>query len=184
MVAMPRWLPEDDAMETWDAIRSRRNTRALSEQPVAADDLDRILDAGRLAPSAMNKQPWDFVLVTDAGRRADLSKVWQAATHVATAPAAIAVVAPVPADQGGRDLLQFDLGQAVMSMMVAAADLGIGTAHAAVQDQDLARAVLGFPADRFLAYLISVGYPADRPLRPLKRPNRRPFDEVVHRERW
>jgi nitroreductase len=53
-----------------------------------------------------------------------------------------------------------------------------------VQDQELARTILGFPQDRFLAYLISLGYPADGPLRPLTRLNRRPFDDVVHRGRW
>ena len=71
-----------------------------------------------------------------------------------------------------------------MAMTVAAADLGLGTGHAAAQDQDLARELLGFPEDRFLAYLLSVGYPADRPLRVIRHPDRRPFDEVVHRERW
>jgi nitroreductase len=171
-------------METWDALRARRNTRSLADRPVAPDDLDRILEAGRRSPSANNWQPWDFVVVTDRDRLAELATVWQGARHVASAAAAIAVVAPVPEDQRQRDLLQFDLGQATMSMMLAAADLGIGTAHAAVADQDRARAAIGFPADRFLAYLVSVGYPTDRPLRPIKNPNRRPFDEVVHRERW
>ena len=71
-----------------------------------------------------------------------------------------------------------------MSIMLAAADLSIGSGHSAVQDQDLARRILGFPDDRICALLIPLGYPADRPLRPIRRPNRRPFDEVVHRERW
>ena len=44
--------------------------------------------------------------------------------------------------------------------------------------------MLGFPADRYAAYLIDLGYPADRPLKPLRKPNRRPFNEVVHRGRW
>ena len=70
-----------------------------------------------------------------------------------------------------------------MSMMLAAADVGIGSGHSAVGDQDLAR-LLRFPEDRFCPYLIAFGYPADRPLRPIRNPNRRPFDEVVHRGRW
>ena len=60
-----------------------------------------------------------------------------------------------------------------MLMMLAAADLGIGTCHSSVQDQELARKILGFPEGHFLAYLVSLGYPADGPLRPLKRLNRR-----------
>jgi nitroreductase len=71
-----------------------------------------------------------------------------------------------------------------MAMMIAAADLGIGSGHAAVADQDQARSVLGFPQDRYAAYLIDLGYPSDRPLKPIRNPNRRPFDEVAHSGRW
>jgi nitroreductase len=53
-----------------------------------------------------------------------------------------------------------------------------------VRDQDLARSLLGFPSDRFAVSLLSLGYPAERPLVPLNKPDRRPFDEVVHRGRW
>jgi nitroreductase len=75
-------------------------------------------------------------------------------------------------------------GQAVMAMMLAAADVGIGSCHAGVRDLPLALELLGFPADRDWALLISLGYPADRPLAPIRNPRRRPFDEVVHRGRW
>jgi nitroreductase len=71
-----------------------------------------------------------------------------------------------------------------MSMMIVAADLGIGSCHSAVRDQLLARELLGHPVDVRCEVLISFGYPADRPLKPIMKPNRRPFDEVVHRERW
>jgi len=152
-------------METWDAIRARRNVRTFTPQPVAPDDLDRILEAGRRAPSASNWQPWDLVVVTDRPSLQRLAGVWRGAFHVAGAPAAIAIVAPQPEDTRRANLLQYDLGQATMAIAIAAADLGLGTGHAAVEDQALAREVLGFPDDRFLAYLLSVGYPADRPLR-------------------
>ena len=69
-------------------------------------------------------------------------------------------------------------------MMLAAASLRIGSCHSSVGDQDLAREVLGLPADKFCAYMISFGYPADRPLSLIRRPDRRPFDEVVHRGHW
>jgi nitroreductase len=83
-----------------------------------------------------------------------------------------------------RGTLYYDLGQATMSIMLAAAGLGIGSCHSSVGDQDLAREVLGFPDDKFCAYMISLGYPADRPLSLIRRPDRRPFEEVVHREQW
>ena len=83
-----------------------------------------------------------------------------------------------------RESIEYDLGQATMSMMLAAADVGIGSGHASVADQDLAREILGFPTDRRCAVLIALGYPADRPLAPLREPARRPLDLVVHPGRW
>jgi nitroreductase len=71
-----------------------------------------------------------------------------------------------------------------MQMMITAADLGVGTGHSAVGEQDVARAVLGLPQDRVAAYVIDLGYPADRPLKPIRRPNRREFGDVVHRGTW
>ncbi len=170
-------------METWDAVRARLNVRQFSPEPVDPSDLDRVLEGGRRAPSAQNRQPWDFVLVTDPQRRADLAGVWKGAWHVADAPAVIAVVAPRVEEDRARSILYFDLGQATITMMLVAADLGLATAHANAQDQELARSILGFPEDRFLANMISVGRPAEGPLRPIE-VDRRPFDEVVYLETW
>jgi nitroreductase len=171
-------------METWDALRSRRNVRDYQDRSLPAEQLDQILEAARRTPSSRNWQPWDFVVVTDREQLTDLATVWRNAGHVARSAATIALIGRVETDPDRRDWVQYDLGQATMSIMLAAADLGIGAGHAAVGDQDRAREILGFPAGRFCAYLIALGYPADRPLRPLTRPNRRPFDEVVHRGRW
>lgn len=170
-------------METWDAIRSRRNVREFTAVPIPAADLDKVLEAARRTPSSRNWQPWDFIVVAERNRLERLAEVWRGAWHVAGAAAAIALVAPQPTEEA-RNWLHFDLGQATMSIMLAAAGLGLGTAHAAVQDQDLAREVLGLPDDRFCAAVISLGHPADRPLTPIVSPDRRPFDEVVHRESW
>lgn len=171
-------------METWDAIRARRNVRSYTSQAIDRADLDRILEAGRRAPSARNWQPWDFVVVTGREELTELARVWRGAGHVAQSAATIALVAPVTGDEHRREGLRYDLGQATMNIMLEAAGLGIGSGHASVADQDLARRLLGFPDDCFLAYLIALGYPADRPLAPIARPDRRPFDEVVHWGRW
>jgi nitroreductase len=167
-------------METWDAITSRRNVRQFAERAIPDDALDRILEAGRRAPSSRNWQPWDFVVVTDRDQLKELSKVWRGGRHVADSAATIALVA----EDATQARAQYDLGQATMAMMIAAADLGIGSGHSAVEDQAMARSVLGLPEDRVVAYLIDLGYPADHPLRPIRQPNRRPFDEVVHRGGW
>jgi len=171
-------------METWDAIRARRNVRRYADRPIAREDLDRILEAGRRAPSSMNEQAWDFVLVTERERLRELARVWRYAEHVASSAATVALVLPRTEDRDERDILWFDLGQAAMAMMLAAADLGIGSSHAAVGEQELARELLGLPEDRECAMLLALGYPAGAPLRPLAHPARRPFEEVVHRERW
>ena len=99
------------------------------------------------------------MLVTTRAQLVELAKVWQGAKHVAGAAAAIAIVAPAPQDERQSALLQYDLGQATYAMTIAAADLGVGTSRAAAADQKQARAVLGFPEGRFLAYVLSVGYP-------------------------
>jgi nitroreductase len=171
-------------VETWDAIRSRRNVRAYRDEAIAPQDLDRILEAARRAPSAGNQQAWDFVVCTDPEQLTQLAGVGPAAGHVASSAATIALVAPRSDDAQMRDLVQFDLGQATMSVMLAAADLGIGSAHAGAQDQELMRRLLGLPEDRFCALLITLGVPADRPLTPIQRPQRRPFTDVVHRDHW
>ena len=170
-------------METWDCIRARRNVRQFAEGSVPDEHLDQILEAGRRAPSSRNWQPWDFVLVTDRQRLEELAQVWVGAGHVAKSAATIALVIPKADDDLRRDWAQYDLGQATMAMMLAATDLGVATAHAAVNDQDLACRILGLPDDRVCAYLVALGRP-DRPLTPIRKPDRRPFDDVVHRERW
>ncbi|OBA72486.1 nitroreductase [Mycobacterium sp. 1554424.7] len=171
-------------MEAWDAISARRNVRQYKPEPVPEEDLNRIAEAGWRAPSAKNRQPWDFVIVTDRDQLQQLSTVWQGAGHIAAAPAAIAIVVPEPPDQRRLVTDTYDIGQATMAMMIAATDLGIGTGHSSVGDQDKARAILGVPADHQVAFLLGVGYPADRPLTPVRKPNRRPFAEVVHHGHW
>ncbi|OBI80579.1 nitroreductase family protein [Mycobacterium asiaticum] len=171
-------------MEAWDAIRARRNVRQYTEQPVSTEDLNRIAEAGWRAPSAKNRQPWDFVIVTEKAALQELSTVWVGAGHIAGAAAAIVLVIPEPPDERRKVIDQYDVGQATMAMMLAATDLGIGTGHSSVGEQDKARAILGVPDGYLVAYMLGVGYPADRPLTPIRKPNRRPFDEVVHRGRW
>ena len=171
-------------METWDAYRSRRNVRQYTDQSLSDEALDRILEAGRRSPSAFNSQPWDFVVVTDRAALVDLATVWQGAGHVARSVATVLIVTPEQPDADKARWSEFDLGQALMVMAIVAADQGIGSAHAIVGDQAKCRAQLGIPESYRCAYLLALGYPEDKPLAPLTKLNRRPFDEVVHRGRW
>ncbi len=171
-------------METWDAIRSRQNVRRYNGRPIPDEALNQVLEAARRTPSSSNQQRWDFVVVTDRATLEELSEVWRGAGHVARSAATIALVAPDETDPDTRESIQYDLGQVTTSIMLAAADLGIGTGHAAVRDQDLAREILDLPHDRFCAWLIALGFPAEGPLQPIRNLDRRPFDDVVHREKW
>ncbi|GAA0220193.1 nitroreductase family protein [Actinomadura nitritigenes] len=171
-------------METWNAITSRRNVREYRDEPIPPDDLDRVLEAARRAPSSRNWQPWDFVVVTDRDRLGELAAAGEYAAHVPGSAATIALVMRDYDDPDERETARFDLGQAMLSIMIAAVDLGIGSGHATVMDQAVARRVLGLPDDRFCAYLVALGYPAGRPLKPVRNPARRAFEDVVHRGRW
>jgi nitroreductase len=171
-------------METWDAIRARRNVRVYDERSITQESLTRILDAGRRAPSAKNRQRWDFVVSTKREQLQQLSTVWRGAGHVAGSAATIVLILPKPEEERYRLMDQYDLGQATMAMMLAAADLGIGSGHSAVDDQDTCRRIFGIPETHYCAYLLALGYPADRALTPINRPDRRPFDEVVHHSHW
>jgi nitroreductase len=171
-------------METWDAIRARRNVRAYQDRPISKADLHRILEAGWRAPSASNRQRWDFVVTTDRSQLQELSTVWRGAGHIAGSAATVTLVLPEPDNDRSRILDEYDLGQATMLMMVAASDLGIGSGHASIEDQAACRRILGVPESYDPAYLVAFGYPADGPLKPVEHPKRRPFDEVVHSGRW
>jgi nitroreductase len=171
-------------VETWAALQSRRDVRRFTDQPVPREQLEQILEAGRRAPSSNNWQPWDFVVVQDRAQLGELAKVWQGARHVPGSAATIALVAKIPEDDRKRDQLHYDLGQATVYIMLAATDFGVGSGHSAVMDQEQAQRVLRFPDGYFCAYLIPLGYPADRPLRPVENPERRSFTDVVHWDSW
>lgn len=171
-------------MDTWDAITSRRQVRSFTDQLIPEAVLRRILEGARLSPSGSNRQPWDFVVVTDPDQKARLSAVWQGAGFTAGAASVVAFVQPNSDDERMGLMNRFDLGQAALQLAVVAADQGVGSGLAACRDQDLARQVLGLPGDRFVAILVALGYPADRPLTPIRNLDRRPFDEVVHFDTW
>src|SRR5690348_6642400 len=100
-------------METWDAIRARRNVRQYTDQPIPRPDLERILEAGRRAPSSGNWQPWNFVVVTEREPLAELAKTWErGGKHIASSAATIALVAKQPEDERQRQWIYYDFGQA------------------------------------------------------------------------
>jgi nitroreductase len=173
-------------MDVWQAIATRRSVREFADRPLDAAHLERILNAGRRAGSSKNLQRWDFIVCRDRAHLRELASVGPYAGHLAGAAAGIALVTPDPRDADSPLSVMFDLGQAAENMMLAAWELGIGSVPATVYDHDLARRLLGYPADRHCEYLLSFGYPKDASVltRPPKRGGRRLLAEVVHDERW
>jgi len=170
-------------MDTWDTITSRRQVRSFTLDSIPKQDLERILEAGRRAPSSRNGQRWDFVVVSDKGQLDRLSQVWQGALWMAGSAVTIALLLP-QADGDEALIDRFDLGQAAMQMMIAATESGIASGQAVCRDQALAQEVLGFPDGKQCSLLIALGYPADRPLKPIQKPSRREFNDVVHFGTW
>lgn len=173
-------------MDVWQAVRSKRMVRRFAPRPLDPAHLERILEAGRHAGSSKNLQRWDFVVVEDPERLRELAEVGRFAGHLAGAAAAVALVIPDPRAPGAPLSIVWDLGLAAQNMMLEAWELGIGSCPATVYDHDLARRLLGYPADRDCDDVLSFGYPADPDdlVRPPKAGGRRSLDEVVHRGGW
>ena len=169
-------------METWQAINTVRVVREFASQPLDPDHIERILNAGRRAGSSKNQQHWAFIVVRDRERLRELSVVGKYAGHLAGAAVAIALVTPSPASPS----VMWDCGRAAQNMVLAAWELGIGSAPATVYDHDLVHRLLGLPSDRRCDFLLSFGDPADPS--ELGAPNRAggrlPLVDVVHEEHW
>ena len=170
----------------WKAISTRRAVRRFADRPLDDGHLERILRAGRRANSSKNQQAWAFIVCRDRAHLRELAEVGPYAGHLTGAAVGIALVTPNPARAKAPYSLMFDIGQAADSMMLAAWELGIGSAPVTVYRQDLARRLLAYPEDQHCEFMLSFGYPADPSdlTRPLSPGGRRPLDELVHEERW
>jgi nitroreductase len=185
LTAARTWRPLS-FVDVRTAISTKRAVRTFASRPLADGDVRAILDAGRRAGSSKNLQRWDFVVCRDRDHLRELARVGPWAGHLAGAAVAIALVTPDPHSADSPLSVMFDLGQAAQNMMLAAWELGIGSVPATVYEHDLARSLLGYPADRHCEYVLSLGYPADASAltRAPTKGGRRPLDDIVHEERW
>ncbi|HSL41978.1 MAG TPA: nitroreductase family protein [Anaerolineales bacterium] len=156
-----------------DLIRTKRAVREFTGQDVPEDVVQEILEAGRLAQSSKNDQPWHFILIRDRETLRQLSTCGRYAGHLAGAKFAVALVI-----QPGYD---FDMGQAAAYMQLAAWGRGVASCLASMWEPDRAKAILGVPAEKQFDTMISFGYPAKK---PGKIRERRPLDDVVRLEKW
>jgi nitroreductase len=163
-----------DAIE---ALRKRRSVRIYEEKPVPRDLIETIIDAARLAPSANNIQPWEFIVVTEPGVRKKIADLTDYGKFIARSGACVAVFA-----KSVKHYLE-DGSAATQNILVAAHALGLGTCWVAGYKKDYAdpvRSLLGVPEGYGLVALISLGYPAEAP----EPHDKRSLSEVLHWERY
>jgi nitroreductase len=168
-------------LDTYLAVASKRDWRRYSDRPIPEDVVARILDAGRLAGSAVNRQPWTFVVVEDPERKEPLAETVYAGENVRGATLVVAI-----ATEGGGRLL--DVGRAIQNMMLVAWNDGVVSCPNGMPDAGETAQVLGLEGDLRPVNVLTFGYPR-RPLNPeaesaeewSRRANRKPLEEIVRR---
>jgi nitroreductase len=171
-----------------DLARRRYSVRSYRPDPVPDELLDAVLEAGRLAPTAANRQPIRILVVHTAGREAELRRIYDRDWFV-EAPLILCVVA-VPGEAwrrtmyDGRSHADVDATIVMDHLVLAAADVGLGTCWIAAFDPAAARDVLGIPAEAEPMLFTPLGFPAADATPSARHADRRPFAEIVRRERW
>lgn len=165
----------------FDLVKSKRAVRQFRDEPLPPDLVRQILDAGRLAGSAKNLQPWHFIAVQNRETLKALSRCGMYAGHLAGAQLGVALVTH---DPYLKLTVPFDLGRAAQNMMLTAWAAGVGSEMATIYQPDRARESLGVPEDFTIPWCISFGYPAETASHPPRKGGRRPAEEVFHFEHW
>lgn len=169
-------------MDTYLAAASRRDERRYADRPIPEEVAERILDAGRLAGSARNRQPWRLVVV--AGAAADaLAEAVYAPENVRTAALVVGITV------SGKGPVSFDAGRAAQNMLLVAWNEGVASCPNGLADAELAARRLGADGeDERPVIVLSFGYPVrerDPTSRSAEewsaRANRKPLSELVRR---
>ncbi len=162
-------------MDFSQLVKQRRSVRHYEIRAVEGSLLRQLVEAARWAPSALNMQPWEFILVTDPEIKRQLGDTaailgikWP---HVKAAPAVIVICARKTSTYARDDCLL-----AAQNIMLQATDLGLGTCYVGGFSQDAVRALLSIPEGYIVPGLITVGYPANVP----PAPDKRPLTEIAH----
>ena len=168
-------------MDVYEAINKRCSVRSYQAKPVEQDKLLRVLEAGRLSPSARNAQNRKFIVVRDATTRRGLEQ-GSGQAFVGQAPVVIAVVTPEPKRlmHCGVPVAPVDCAIAIDHMTLAAVAEGLGTCWVGHFEQDACRKVLGVPDDAQIIELLTLGYPSTGAEAPKdKAQARKPLTELV-----
>ena len=165
-----------------ELINKRYSVRAYQSDKVEDEKLQQVLNAARLAPTAANRQPIQFIVIHTAGREAELNRIYQR-EWFSKAPIVIcacAVFSQAWSRMDNKNYSEVDVTIAMDHLVLAATDLGLGTCWIAAFDPAAAREVLGLPNGVEPIAFTPLGYPADQP-KPKKR---KALSELVRYERW
>jgi nitroreductase len=169
-------------VDTYLAIASRRDERRYSADPLPSEVVEQILDAGRLAGSGANRQPWTFVVVEGRERIERLATGVFAPENVRTAALVVGVLV------SGKGPVSFDAGRAAQNMLLAAWNAGVSSCPNGVADPETVAEALDAGGDERVAIVLTFGRPARRrdpeslPAAAWSaRANRRPLADVVRR---
>lgn len=169
-------------MDFGELINKRYSVRAYKPTPVEDDKLQKVLNAARLAPTAANRQPFQFIVIHTAGREEELKRIYKS-DWFSKAPLVICACA-VPGQawtrMDNKNYGEVDVTIAMDHLILAATDLGLGTCWIAAFDPNAAREVLRLPEDVEPVAFTPLGYPADRP----GAKKRKQLSEMVKYERW
>jgi nitroreductase len=169
-------------VEFSELISRRYSVRAYRPDPVEEEKLHQVLEAARLAPTAANRQPFQLIVVHTAGREKELKRIYERDWFV-QAPLVIGACG-VPAAgwvrRDGKSYTDVDVSIAMDHLILAAANLGLGTCWIGAFNPGAAREVLGLPDGVEPIAFTPLGYPADDP----KAKVRKPLSELVRYERW
>jgi len=164
-------------MDALTAIAERHSTRAFTNEPVPREVLQKIIDAGRRAPSARNEQPWEFVVVTEPATRTKLGKLGEFTAPLGAAAACVAVYC-----KDAKYYLE-DGSAAVENILIAATALGLQSCWIAGDKKPYcveAASILGVPLGFKLVALLALGHGRE-PGAPVPK---RALETVLHWERW
>ncbi|MCX9081909.1 MAG: nitroreductase family protein [Candidatus Methanoperedens sp.] len=169
-------------MDVYKAILSRRSIRAYESRDVEEDKLDRVLEAGRLSPSAGNRQERRFVVIRDAGTRKALSEAAKDQVFVAQAPVVIAAcsVESEYVMSCGQLAYPIDTAIAVDHMTLQAVEEGLGTCWIGAFDEKKVKKILSIPDTVRVVTLLPLGYPRKVP----QPPARKSHGQIVMHEKW
>jgi nitroreductase len=170
-------------MDIFEAISKRRSVRQYLKKQVEEDDLLKILEAAREAPSASNRQEWRFVVVKDPDTRARLALAAKGQKFVEEAPVVIAVCAQTDNHTMtcGQLCYPIDCAIAIDHMTLAAAALGLGTCWIGAFYEDQVKKILNIPSEIRIVELLTLGYPKQLPASVKER---LPLKTIVSYEKW